>query len=181
MKKRNDLIIAIPTKFEAKNIVNVNNLIITGVGKKSIKAIQAISKKTANVTVVLAGFCGCNDKSVPIGKTFVINKVVNGKKELVLDDDRTFCKDLERATIETIDSYGKGALVDMESFWVTEKCKELGLPLKIIRVVSDHCDMDPMAVMDIFKFRTKEIPGNFKIASESLSHIVHSIMCAILQ
>lgn len=189
-----NLVIAIPTKFEAielakklginenklqtKNLIEIKKnkyLIITGVGKKSATAVDIISKKIPDAEIILIGFCGCKNKEVPAGTCFLINKAIYKEQEIVCDTDNPSFKDMKQATIITINGYGTGSLVDMESFWFAQKCKELNIKFNMIRIVSDHCDMNTVTVIAIFKFIIKKIPESFNIALHKLADITQQL------
>lgn len=188
MHSNNNIVLAIPTKFEAIQVAkkfNINEsklntntlikisenkfLIITGVGKKSIKAVETIHNKLSNAKIILMGFCGCSDTKISIGKAFVINKIKYLDEEMSLNDDKSFFKELDRICITTLDQYGKGSFVDMESYWFAKRCMELNIDFNIIRVVSDHCDLDPEHAKNVFMLKEKNIPECFVIAGDVMA------------
>jgi hypothetical protein len=150
-------LILVPTMFEAKildkdieknKIKNINknyDLIVCGIGKKSLKTI----KENLNYkNFILLGFAGNLKEKNLVGKTFNISMVSNKYETLELKTFKNL--KLKSANILTsktpINSKEKKEklknfdLVDMETFYLAKFLKSIKKDFYCIRVVSDNAD-----------------------------------------
>lgn len=140
------------TKFQVFKSDKIT-LIITGTGKvKASIAVtyvlsKMISKEQCNILINI-GTCGSADYSIPIGSTFICNKIIDNDTKLSYYPDIIFKHPFKENSIETFShvvnnkKQCKCTLVDLESSGIYEAASYFFQPHEIffIKIVSDYLD-----------------------------------------
>lgn len=179
------------TKFQVfKN--NDITLIITGVGK--IKATSAlvhtfsIYNTQSPSLLINFGICGASNKKLPIGTTYLCNKLIDNSSKKTYYTDIIYNTPFEEACIETYDTIINvpidyeitGDLIDMEAVGVYEG-GSLFLhthEIFIIKLISDYLDANSMnkpLVKEKINSATDEIINWLNFLSTNLRKVPNTI------
>lgn len=120
----------------SKLFINANTiLIVAGIGKENTS--NALNFIFSNYKIKKAfniGIAGCSNKNIAIGEVFCTNRTLEPEYDIKTESITTLntvCSDL--TSIKT-------TLVDMESEYFIEKCKENIKDIYVLKVVSDYCE-----------------------------------------
>lgn len=167
-------IILIPTKIEAALIEQNKSIIVSGIGKKTIKTLKNIIEEKKPTKAILVGFAGRLNDELRMNCTYNVINVTNGVHHLELS---ALNKDWQNVSLITVTDpvytikrrleLSKHAdLVDMEGYYFTEFCLTNSITPYIIRITSDNCDKK---ITDFF------FSGTFMEAKTELAKTVRTI------
>lgn len=139
-------------------------LIITGVGKLkgAIAVTYLLSNGTMNVSDLLIniGVCGTNNTNIPLGTTFLCNKIIDHETQRAFYPDILFTHPFKEASVETFSTLVKndnmdfeGDLVDMEASGIYQSSTLFLKAHQIffIKIVSDYLYTDNISKDSISK------------------------------
>lgn len=143
----------------------LNEIVITGPGKKNIEfATKRLNPSKYFEVINLGIAAGTND--LLIGAVFQIKRVVNNTDSFNISDNGLTCHTVDKPLKET--PSGNSLLFDMELYHLVSWSIKQNLPLKSMKIVSDHGTEDFSKIKGLIPELSQ------KLATEFMTFLNHS-------
>ncbi len=142
--------ILIPTKLEAKYVGTRENVVVSGMGKKTLHTLQKLLSEHKLEHLVLAGFAGNLRGEKKTGDILSVTSVTDKKDTITIEPFHPFDKTASMVTVnkpvftrtvkDKLAHYAD--IVDMEGYYFAKFCSDNKIKFNIVRIISDNCDID---------------------------------------